>query len=90
MMHCIYFVLCMICVQTVRLGIGNISVKDIDVAINGKCPIFGFNVKMRSREAKLAAERGVRVILRSTVHELIEEVTAFEQRELGHPDATRE
>ncbi|CAI5739210.1 unnamed protein product [Peronospora destructor] len=66
-------------ILTVRLGIGNISVKDIDVAINGKCPIFGFNVKLRTREAKLATERGVRVILRSTVHELIEEVTAFEQ-----------
>ncbi|CAI5739243.1 unnamed protein product [Peronospora destructor] len=66
-------------ISTVRLGIGNISVKDIDVAINGKCPIFGFNVKLRNREAKLATERGVRVILRSTVHELIEEVTAFEQ-----------
>ncbi|CAI5745341.1 unnamed protein product [Peronospora destructor] len=61
------------------LASGNISVKDIDVAINGKCPIFGFNVKLRTREAKLATERGVRVILRSTVHELIEEVTAFEQ-----------
>ncbi|CAH0480411.1 unnamed protein product [Peronospora belbahrii] len=66
-------------ISTVRLGIGNISTKDIDVAINGKCPIFGFNVKLRSREAKLAKERGVRVILRSTVHELIREVTAFEQ-----------
>ncbi|RMX66659.1 hypothetical protein DD238_002579 [Peronospora effusa] len=66
-------------ISTVRLGIGNISVKDIDVAVNGKCPIFGFNVKLRKREAKLATERGVRVILRSTVHELIEEVTAFEQ-----------
>lgn len=62
-----------------RLGIGNISAKDIDVAINGKCPIFGFNVKLRNREAKLATERGVRVVLHSTVHELIEDITAFEQ-----------
>lgn len=62
-----------------RLGIGNISVKDIDTAINGECPIFGFNVKLRDREAKLALARGVRVVLRSTVHELIEEIAAFEQ-----------
>ncbi|KAF4138820.1 Translation-initiation factor 2 [Phytophthora infestans] len=74
--------------NTVRLGIGNISTKDIDVAINGKCPIFGFNVKLRSREAKLATERGVRIILRSTVHELIEEITAFEQTDFDDVDAT--
>ncbi|TDH73647.1 hypothetical protein CCR75_004258 [Bremia lactucae] len=66
-------------ISTVRLGIGNISTKDIDVAINGECPIFGFNVKLRNREAKLAAKRGVRVILRATVHELIEEISAFEE-----------
>ncbi|KAI9998730.1 hypothetical protein PInf_003320 [Phytophthora infestans] len=75
-------------ISTVRLGIGNISTKDIDVAINGKCPIFGFNVKLRSREAKLATERGVRIILRSTVHELIEEITAFEQTDSDDVDAT--
>ncbi|ETL30473.1 hypothetical protein, variant [Phytophthora nicotianae P10297] len=75
-------------ISTVRLGIGNISTKDIDVAINGKCPIFGFNVKLRNREAKLATERGVRVILRSTVHELIEEITAFEQTDSEDDDAT--
>ncbi|CEG47257.1 translation initiation factor if-2 [Plasmopara halstedii] len=62
-------------ISTVRLGIGNISTKDIDVAINGKCPIFGFNVKLHTREAKLAAEKGVRIILRSTVYEVIEEIT---------------
>lgn len=67
--------------QTVRLGIGPISAKDVDVAINGKCPIFGFNVKLRRREARLAAARGVRVVLRDTVHELIEEITAFDQQE---------
>eukprot|EP00644_Phytophthora_capsici_P014117 jgi/Phyca11/13269/fgenesh1_pg.PHYCAscaffold_3_\ len=75
-------------ISTARLGIGNISTKDIDVAINGKCPIFGFNVKLRKREAKLASERGVRVILRSTVHELIEEITTFEQTDTG--DAGRD
>ncbi|KAG3119354.1 hypothetical protein PI124_g2502 [Phytophthora idaei] len=75
-------------ISTVRLGIGNISTKDIDVAINGKCPIFGFNVKLRNREAKLATERGVRVILRSTVHELIEEITVFEQTDAEDADAT--
>lgn len=75
-------------ISTARLGIGNISTKDIDVAINGKCPIFGFNVKLRKREAKLASERGVRVILRSTVHELIEEITTFEQADTG--DTERE
>ncbi|GMF36447.1 unnamed protein product [Phytophthora fragariaefolia] len=68
-------------ISTVRLGIGNISAKDIDVAINGKCPIFGFNVKLRNREAKLAAKRGVRVVLHATVHELIEDITALEQAE---------
>ncbi|KAG7400173.1 hypothetical protein PHYBOEH_006712 [Phytophthora boehmeriae] len=68
-------------ISTVRLGIGNITTKDIDVAINGKCPIFGFNVKLRDREAKLAAKRGVRVVLHSTVHELIEDITAFEEAE---------
>ncbi|RLN66851.1 hypothetical protein BBP00_00002000 [Phytophthora kernoviae] len=68
-------------ISTVRLGIGNITTKDIDVAINGKCPIFGFNVKLRDREAKLAAKRGVRVVLHSTVHELIGEIIAFEQVE---------
>lgn len=72
-------------ISTVRLGIGNVSVNDIDVAINGKCPIFGFNVKLRSREAKLAAKKGVRVILRSTVHEVIEEIVAFDQT--GSEDA---
>ena len=73
-----------------RLGIGNISVKDIDTAIDGKCPIFGFNVKLRDREAKLALKRGVRVILRSAVHELIEEITAFEQFESEKSDAASE
>ncbi|CAI5731439.1 unnamed protein product [Hyaloperonospora brassicae] len=73
-------------ISTVRLGIGNISVKDIDTAINGECPIFGFNVKLRDREAKLALTRGVRVILRSTVHELIEEIAAFEQSEAEESD----
>lgn len=76
--------------QTVRLGIGNISAKDIDVAINGKCPIFGFNVKLRNREAKLAAKRGVRVVLHSTVHELIEDITAFEQMESEDTDIANE
>ncbi|KAI9920996.1 hypothetical protein PsorP6_000894 [Peronosclerospora sorghi] len=68
-------------ITTVRLGIGHISVQDIDVAINGKCPIFGFNVKLRRREAKLATERGVRVILRATVHDLIHEISTFEHDE---------
>uniref|UniRef100_M4BGI0 Tr-type G domain-containing protein n=1 Tax=Hyaloperonospora arabidopsidis (strain Emoy2) TaxID=559515 RepID=M4BGI0_HYAAE len=77
-------------ISTVRLGIGNISVKDIDTAIDGKCPIFGFNVKLRDREAKLALKRGVRVILRSAVHELIEEITAFEQFESEKSDAASE
>ncbi|KAG7383603.1 hypothetical protein PHYPSEUDO_003529 [Phytophthora pseudosyringae] len=77
-------------ISTVRLGIGNISAKDIDVAISGKCPIFGFNVKLRNREAKLATQRGVRVILRSTVHELIGEITAFEQTESEENDAASE
>ncbi|RLN78846.1 hypothetical protein BBJ28_00014525 [Nothophytophthora sp. Chile5] len=75
-------------ISTVRLGIGNISTKDIDVAINGNCPIFGFNVKLRRREAKLAAARGVRVVLRSTVHGLIEEITALEQA-AASPDADK-
>jgi translation initiation factor IF-2 len=63
------------------MGIGNISAKDIDVAINGKCPIFGFNVKLRQREARMAAARGVRVVLRSTVHELIDEISVLEQQQ---------
>lgn len=69
-----------------RLGIGNVSAKDIDVAINGKCPVFGYNVKLHSREAKLASERGVHVVLRSTVHELIAEIAAFEQLESKEVD----
>ncbi|KAE8901664.1 hypothetical protein PF003_g14526 [Phytophthora fragariae] len=77
-------------ISTVRLGIGNISAKDIDVAINGKCPIFGFNVKLRNREAKLAAKRGVRVVLHSTVHECIEDITAFEQMESEDTDIANE
>lgn len=67
--------------QTVRIGIGNITTKDIDVAINGKCPIFGFNVKLHPKEKRLAAARGVRVILHSTIHGLIEDIAAFEKRE---------
>ncbi|KAK1935085.1 Translation initiation factor IF-2 [Phytophthora citrophthora] len=77
-------------ISTARLGIGNISTKDIDVAINGKCPIFGFNVKLRKREAKLASERGVRIILRSTVHELIEEITTFEQADADDTNVARD
>uniref|UniRef100_K3WZG4 Tr-type G domain-containing protein n=1 Tax=Globisporangium ultimum (strain ATCC 200006 / CBS 805.95 / DAOM BR144) TaxID=431595 RepID=K3WZG4_GLOUD len=69
----------MVGISTARIGIGNITTKDIDVAINGKCPIFGFNVKLHPKEKKLAASRGVRVILRSTIHGLIEEITEFEQ-----------
>lgn len=67
-------------ISTVRLGIGNISARDVDVAINSDCPIFGFNVKLRQREKKLAELRGVRVILRSTIHGLIEEVTAWKNK----------
>lgn len=49
------------------------------MAINGKCPIFGFNVKLHPKEKKLAATRGVRVILHSTIHGLIEDIAAFEK-----------
>lgn len=71
--------LCLSSQQTARIGIGNITTKDIDVAINGKCPIFGFNVKLHPKEKKLAAARGVRVILHSTIHGLIEDITEFEK-----------
>ncbi|GLE04431.1 hypothetical protein PINS_up013373 [Pythium insidiosum] len=65
--------------KTVRLGIGHITAKDIDVAINKDCPIFGFKVRLRRREERLAASRGVRVVLRSTIHGLLEEITRFQQ-----------
>ncbi|KAJ0403359.1 hypothetical protein P43SY_007110 [Pythium insidiosum] len=65
--------------KTVRLGIGHITAKDVDVAINKDCPIFGFKVRLRRREQKLAAARGVRVVLRSTIHGLLEEITRFQQ-----------
>lgn len=61
------------------MGIGPITTKDIDVAINGKCPIFAFNVKLPAKEKKLAAARGVRVVLRTTIHGLIEDIEAFER-----------
>lgn len=64
------------------MGLGHITTLDIDVAINAECPIFGYNVKLGPREAKLARDRGIRVFLCTTIHGLIHEIEQFQQQSI--------
>ena len=61
-------------VYTVHMGLGSITTRDIERAGSDSCKIFGFNVRLHNRERKLAESLRVEVILRSTIHELIEEI----------------
>ncbi|RHY17934.1 hypothetical protein DYB32_010453 [Aphanomyces invadans] len=57
-------------IHTAHMGLGNITVKDVERG----CTIFGFNVRLHARERKLAAEQNVRIVIRPTIHQLLEEI----------------
>nr|CCA22728.1 translation initiation factor IF2 putative [Albugo laibachii Nc14] len=66
--------------MTARIGIGHVTSQDIDVAINQDCPIYGFNIRIRKRERDLAHQRRVKVIIKSTIHDLIADIEQFVKR----------
>jgi len=60
-------------VRVVRVGFGNITPTDLA----GEHAIFGFNVEMKKKEARLAKETGVPVLLFQTIHEVVEAVEEY-------------
>ncbi|KAG9402750.1 hypothetical protein AC1031_007355 [Aphanomyces cochlioides] len=64
-------------IHTAHVGLGPVTVNDIERG----CTIFGFNVKVHARERKLAAERNVPIVLRPTIHQLLEEISLVQDVE---------
>ena len=60
-------------VWVIRVGFGNITPTDLA----GEHAIFGFNVEMKKKEARLAKETDVPVLLFQTIHEVIEAVAKY-------------
>lgn len=64
-------------VRVVNIGLGNISESDIRQAANDSCRIFGFNIKVSKREAKLAQQHNITIVILPTVHQLIQEIEIY-------------
>ncbi|KDO29290.1 hypothetical protein SPRG_05827 [Saprolegnia parasitica CBS 223.65] len=64
-------------IHTAHVGLGNITTKDIERG----CTIFGFGVRVQARERRLAAQEGVNIILRPTVHQLLEDIELLQAQE---------
>ncbi|KAF0692254.1 Aste57867_16653 [Aphanomyces stellatus] len=62
-------------IHVAHFGLGNVTANDVDRG----CTIFGFNVKVQSRERKLAETAGVHVVVRPTIHQLLEEISLVEE-----------
>ncbi|OQR85527.1 translation initiation factor IF-2 [Achlya hypogyna] len=70
-------------IHTAHVGLGNITTKDIERG----CTIFGFGVRAHARERRLAAQENIKIVLRPTVHELLEEINLLQDAEAAKVDA---
>ncbi|RQM10891.1 hypothetical protein B5M09_006916 [Aphanomyces astaci] len=57
-------------IHTAHMGLGHVTTKDVERG----CTIFGFNVRVGARERKLAKDQHVKIVIRPTIHELLEEI----------------
>ncbi|OQS07233.1 translation initiation factor IF-2 [Thraustotheca clavata] len=73
-------------IHTAHIGLGNITTKDIERG----CTIFGFGVRVHARERKLAVQENINIIIRPTIHELLEEISTHEAQERAKEMNTEE
>lgn len=74
--------------EILKSGVGAVSESDIKLAKMSKALVFGFNVKVIQRAAKLAKKEGVEIKLYDVIYELIKDIKE-KLSELLEPEVIR-
>lgn len=72
-----------------KTGVGDIGIKDIELAVATGAQIIGFRVKAGKQILRLAKERGVRITCFDLIYDLIEDVRKLMKR-MVEPKVVRE
>ena len=64
-------------VNVVHIGVGPITSSDVDLAVPFGCEIVGFNVKIASDAESKAKQKGIRIMSRRIIYEILEDLEAI-------------
>jgi len=66
-------------INVVHIGVGPVTSSDIDLAVPFRSEIIGFNVKIASDAESKAKKKGIRIMSRRIIYELLEDLEAIIQ-----------